>query len=191
MLASRLAAPLRWFQFGIRDLAWVSLVAALVFAWQRPSERGMVTTDRELDLAIAGRGYFIVKHFDSGRTGYVRHGKLSINSFGQLCYGRPIDGWVIEPQITFPSDHLDIKITHDGNVYYWMQNDPQPFTCGAFQLATFMAPEQLGEHVPGIYAESQAAGVPMHVNPGNTGAGMIQQGRLDTSADPTACDDVF
>jgi hypothetical protein len=159
MRIGRYSLRLPTLQVGVRDLMWGVVVASLLFAaYYGTPQAGPTYTGRELDLAICGRGYLPVAHQYTQMPAYVRYGRLTINACGQLCFGRPHDGWLVQPQITFPSDHQ--------------------------QLATFIGEEHLREIAPGIFEPSQQSGVATITNPAAHGSGLIQQGWLEHGAAP-------
>ncbi|MGK0521589.1 MAG: flagellar basal-body rod protein FlgG, partial [Planctomycetota bacterium] len=63
-------------------------------------------TERNLDVAIDGNGFFSVILAD-GTTGYTRNGRLTVSEDGSLVVGWPRDcywsiGHVLTPQVTIP-----------------------------------------------------------------------------------------
>jgi flagellar basal-body rod protein FlgG len=74
------------------------------------SQGNMIQTEKPLDMAIAGRGYFQVLRPD-GTLGYSRDGSFQINSDGQLVTA---GGLLVQPTVTFPSDTQTISISQDG-----------------------------------------------------------------------------
>ena len=172
------AFPAGWLQFSLRQLAIMVLVAAVACWWWLYKPAGLHKTGRELDVAICGRGYFVCTSPTSGPIGYSRRGDLSVNSQGQLCIGRPAEGWLVEPSITIPSDAISVSIAHDGNVYFYSQGQIQAQNAGQLNLATFIAPDELQTLVPGFYAETDESGQPHTSVPGESGAGWLQQGYL-------------
>lgn len=173
----------RFVRFTTRDLVWAIVVASILFACYRPRFATEATrTGRPLDLAINGRGYFVLEQDHTRRRAFTREGRFTIDSFGRLSWGRPIDGWSLQPQVTFASDYTSIQIALDGGVYYEQRDNPQVQQSGQFQLATFTAPDQLRELVPGLWEETQFAGVPHICNPGQSGCGFVEQGRLESQS---------
>jgi hypothetical protein len=173
--------PFRWIRFTTRDAVWCTVVVALLCALYRPQWSARAATGRELDVRIAGQGYFMVEDFQSSRRGYVRNGRLSLNSNGQLCIGwGPSRGdWVLQPQITIPSDYVDIAISHDGIVTVSQNGNSLRQQVGQLPLARFINTEGLHEILEGIYEETDKSGAPMVAIPGLQGMGYLEQGRLD------------
>jgi len=79
------------------------------------SQGTMVTTGRELDVAINGDGWFAIQKVDGGE-GFTRAGNLRVSSFGQLetDRGQPVMGNSGLPIIIPPSEK--IEIAPDGTV---------------------------------------------------------------------------
>ncbi len=79
------------------------------------SQGPMVTTGRELDVAINGDGWFAIQTADSSE-GFTRAGNLRVTSFGQLetDRGQPVLGNSGLPIIIPPSEKLEIA--PDGTV---------------------------------------------------------------------------
>ena len=69
-------------------------------------------TERNLDVAIDGDGFFAVTLPD-GSTGYTRDGGFQVNADGKLVTG---SGNILLPEITIPSDTLEISIDPEGRV---------------------------------------------------------------------------
>ncbi len=79
------------------------------------SQGSVVTTGRELDVAINGDGWFAIQTADSSE-GFTRAGNLRVTSFGQLetDRGQPVLGNSGLPIIIPPSEKLEIA--PDGTV---------------------------------------------------------------------------
>lgn len=79
------------------------------------SQGSVVTTGRELDVAINGDGWFAIQTADSSE-GFTRAGNLRVSSFGQLetDRGQPVLGNSGLPIIIPPSEKLEIA--PDGTV---------------------------------------------------------------------------
>ena len=74
----------------------------------------MIQTDRNLDIAVAGKG-FITVYDELGQEAYTRAGDLQINAAGQLVTGTGLPVAGVEGPIFLPP--LDrITITPDGSI---------------------------------------------------------------------------
>jgi flagellar basal-body rod protein FlgG len=145
------------------------------------SQGAFATTNAPLDVAISGRGFFMVQDPSSGQNVYTREGNFSLNRDGVLVTGSAQTGRVVQPQITIPQDALNVLISPDGLVSFNQVGNPQFQQAGQLQLATFINPEGLLKQGEGIYNETQASGSANLVNPGQQGAGQLQQGMLEQS----------
>ena len=80
-------------------------------ATPRIMSQGTVTpTEKELDVAIRGEGFFAVQLPD-GRIGYTRDGSFERDSTGLLVN---VDGYQVQPGITIPENANGLSISSDG-----------------------------------------------------------------------------
>lgn len=79
------------------------------------SEGALKSTDNPLDLAIQGKGYFMVSTADGER--YTRNGHFNLSADGQLVTsdGDPVLDSNHSP-ITFAQDETDLKVAQDGSI---------------------------------------------------------------------------
>src|SRR5690606_19726099 len=98
------------------------------------SQGSVVPTEKELDLAIRGEGFFVVQMPD-GRTAYTRDGTFERDSSGLLV---SLDGYQIEPGITIPDTANSVSIGADGTVEAFLGTDTLPTQNGQLQLARFV-----------------------------------------------------
>jgi flagellar basal-body rod protein FlgG len=144
------------------------------------SQGKLVTTGRELDVAIDGDGFFQVQD-PTGQILYTRCGTFSRNRNGQLCLCSAGVSRLIEPNISIPQDALRISIGEDGIVSVLQFGSPQEHLYGQIQIAQFINYEGLRPVGDGLFAESQASGAPIIGNPGANAAGPLRQGMLEAS----------
>lgn len=78
-------------------------------------EGALKSTDNPLDLAIQGKGYFMVRTADGER--YTRNGHFSLSPQGELITS---DGDSVldsnHSPITFAQDETDLKVAQDGSI---------------------------------------------------------------------------
>lgn len=141
------------------------------------SQGTAVSTDRNLDVAIQGEGFFQVMRAD-GTLGYSRDGSFKLDSMGQLC---TTDGLLIQPQTSIPTDATEINITQDGNISVKSGNDTTQTIVGTLQLVRFQNPSGLLSVGHNMYVETAASGSPIQDTPGSNGMGTIEQGYLEGS----------
>ncbi len=76
----------------------------------------LVRTNRSLDLAIEGQGFFHVAHPLKKRDAYTRRGRFTTNIAGQLVLRAGDDEWILNPEITIPAGTAEIEVAADGQV---------------------------------------------------------------------------
>ncbi|MGO9544073.1 MAG: flagellar basal-body rod protein FlgG [Rhodomicrobium sp.] len=136
----------------------------------------ITSTGNQLDLAINGRGWFQVQG-PNNQILYTRAGTLSKNAQGQLVTQ---DGYLVIPNITFPSNTANIQINQTGAVFA----DPGTGVLsqvGQLTIATFANDAGLQALGGNLYQETASAGNPQVQNPGQPGYGTIQQGYIEGS----------
>lgn len=135
---------------------------------------GLQRSERELDIAIFGKGYLCVTDQNNGDTYYTRHGRLKLNAQGQLVCGlAPGEAWLIEPNITLPMEASAVTIRDDGSVQFEIPGSSTSISAGQIQLANFINPEGLREIeiLPGILQATDDSGAALVGNPGINGLG--------------------
>lgn len=141
------------------------------------SEGAFKSTGGDLDLAIEGDGFFQVL-MDDGTTAYTRDGSLKMDANGQLTTS---DGYIIQPQVSIPSDATEITITPDGKVSVQTAGSSDQTEIGTLTLVKFPNPAGLSALGKNLYEETAASGKPVEGTPGQEGLGSVQQGFLEGS----------
>ncbi len=136
----------------------------------------MEVTDRSLDAAINGRGFFQVQLPD-GNIGYTRNGQFHMDNTGQIVTA---SGNPITPSITIPEGSLGITIGEDGTVTV-RDSTGQQSNVGAFELADFINPSGLLAMGENMFTETAASGAPQAGTPGLNGIGSVLQNTLESS----------
>ncbi|WP_413436808.1 flagellar basal-body rod protein FlgG [Sulfuriferula sp. GW1] len=134
-------------------------------------------TGNDKDVAIQGSGFFQVLLPD-GTTAYTRDGSFQSDSQGQLVTS---SGYVIQPAITIPANAQSITIGRDGTVSVTQPGSVAPVQVGSLQLATFINPAGLEAKGENLYVETAASGTANTNTPGSNGAGLLNQGYVETS----------
>lgn len=134
-------------------------------------------TGNSKDVAIQGQGFFQVLMPD-GTTSYTRDGSFQSDSQGQLVTS---SGYQIQPNITIPVNALSITVGRDGTVSITQPGSTAPVEVGTLQLATFINPVGLQSVGENFYVETFSSGPPNINTPGINGAGMLNQGYVETS----------
>lgn len=136
-----------------------------------------MNTGNQFDTIIEGDGFFQVLKPD-GTTAYSRDGAFKMNSEGKLVTS---DGYVLQPEITVPSDAVNVSIGVDGTITAMLSGQSSPSGLGQLQLAKFVNPAGLKSLGKNLYEISDASGQPIVANPGSEGLGTLNQGFLEMS----------
>ena len=134
-------------------------------------------TGNPLDLVIEGSGFFQVR-LPSGETAYTRAGAFSKNRDGNLV---DPDGYLLDPQITIPTDAQSIMVGVDGTVSVTQPGQAQAQQVGTIQLATFPNPAGLKSIGKNLFLPSGSSGDAITGAPGENGIGTINPGFLEQS----------
>ena len=134
-------------------------------------------TENSLDMAINGQGYFQIQMPD-GTLAYTRAGAFQRDSTGQIVTP---SGYPLSPAITIPADALSISISRDGIVSVTQTGNAAPTQVGNIQLATFVNQGGLQSMGENLFVETASSGTPTPNTPGSSGAGLLNQGMVETS----------
>src|SRR5690606_34508116 len=132
-------------------------------------------TDKQLDLAIRGEGFFAVRLPD-GRTGYTRDGSFERDSSGLLVN---VDGYQVQPGITIPENANSLSISPDGIVQAYVGTDTTPTDLGQIQMYRFVNKEGLEAIGDNNFVETAASGAAQGGVPNSDGMGALLQGYLE------------
>lgn len=148
-------------------------------AIQRVEEQGSLEqTDRPLDLAIDGEGYFQVQ-LPNGDNAYTRDGSLQVSDQGVLVTS---EGYAIQPPIKIPQNTSSVVISATGIVTaQGVGGSGQDQEVGRIQLARFPNPSGLTSKGQNLFQETSASGQPTLGYPQDNGNGRIVQGYLEGS----------
>ena len=139
-------------------------------------------TNRKLDVAVSGNGFFRVKVDSNLGDGYAytRNGNFFVNQEGKLVIGSG-DGYRIDPEITVPTDAVDVSISQDGVVKAMRPGATAATNAGQFSLFQFVNPQGLNLLGGSLYQETESSGNALESRPKENAAGQIQQGFLEAS----------
>jgi flagellar basal-body rod protein FlgG len=154
----------------------VGLGAKLVATNRLHSQGSLKNTERPLDMAISGNGFFQVALPD-GTPGYTRDGSFSVDQNGILVTSQ---GYALDPNITIPQGALGVSVGTDGTVSVDI-GEAEPQVAGQVQLVNFINPSGLKAGGGNIFQETAASGAPVVGNPGDIGFGDIQSNFLEIS----------
>lgn len=141
------------------------------------TQGGVTTTERELDLALRGEGFFRVQLPD-GRTGYTRDGSFERDAEGNLVTA---DGYIVEPGITIPGEANSITISAQGQVQAYVGTDTTPTDLGQVDIARFVNKTGLESIGDNLFVETASSGPAQVGVPGDAGYGTLLQGYLEDS----------
>ena len=151
---------------------------ARVVATERIHTQGNPTkTDNPRDVSINGSGFFQVLMPD-GTNAYTRDGSFQPDQNGQLVTA---NGYPLQPAITLPQDTTGLTIGRDGTVSITQGGSSASVQIGQIQLATFMNPAGLESKGENLYVETDASGGANQTAPGQNGAGVLNQGYVESS----------
>lgn len=134
-------------------------------------------TDNALDIAVQGNGFFQVLLPD-GTTGYTRDGSFEKDNQGQIVTS---NGYPVQPNITIPANALTVTVGTDGTVSITQPGTSATTQIGNIQLSTFINPAGLLSIGQNLFLETASSGTPTPNTPGTNGAGIVNQGYVETS----------
>ena len=144
----------------------------------RITEQGnLVSTGNSLDLAIQGKGFFIVG-LPNGDSAYTRAGTFQLSAQGQIVNA---EGYTISPGVSIPSDAVDITINTNGQVQAKIDGQVTPQNVGTLDLVSFANGAGLESIGGNLLLETPSSGPPTVGTPGAPGYGFLQQGFIETS----------
>lgn len=133
------------------------------------------TTERSLDMAIEGRGFFQISMPD-GSIAYTRTGSFSVNQDGDIVTSQ---GYTLEPAVNIPQGSSSLTIGRDGTVS--TVTNGTLTQVGNLQVVDFVNPTGLEAVGGNLYKETVASGAPLQTTPGLNGTGEVVQGVLESS----------
>lgn len=139
------------------------------------SQGNLLPTDKELDVAIRGDGFFKITLPD-GRTAYTRDGSFALDAQGRIVTAQ---GYVVEPGLTVPQNSRNLTINAQGQVSVIEQGNTAPTQLGQIELSMFINKAGLQAIGDNLYLETPASGAPQNGSPGTEGFGDLQQGNLE------------
>ncbi|WP_373650522.1 flagellar hook-basal body protein [Schlesneria sp. DSM 10557] len=136
-------------------------------------------TERQLDLAISGEGFFVVKR---GETEYLtRCGAFTLDSNRQLCLLVCSDSVLLQPPMTVPEDVREIQVSADGTVSILKNSEATLVIIGRLHLARVASSPRLLPAGQTLYLPTRESGPIVVEAPLSNGIGEIQQGYLEQS----------
>jgi flagellar basal-body rod protein FlgG len=133
-------------------------------------------TGNELDLAIEGKGFFMV--LSNEEEVYTRAGNFKIDSEGYVCTAA---GDRLQPEITIDPEAVSISIDSGGSLVVYGQDASTPLSQEDLKLYSFINPAGLSSMGRNLYRPTEASGEAVEGAPGVDGLGTIAQGYLEMS----------
>lgn len=132
-------------------------------------------TNNELDLAIEGKGFFMI--MSNEEEVYTRAGAFKIDRDGYVCTS---DGDRLQPEFVVPEETVTISVDQGGRM---VALDEEGIEVASVQLMLYTFPNQAGLFSIGrnLYRQTEASGEPVEEMPGMEGMGTIAQGFLEMS----------
>lgn len=137
----------------------------------------LTRTGNPLDIAINGKGWFQVSGAD-GEVAFSRSGSFGRNADGDLVN---VDGRPLQPRISIPSDASEIQISESGQVSVRSGSAGQLRVVGQILTARFANEAGLEPMGGNLYRVTPASGAAVTGVAGESGAGTLQQGYLESS----------
>jgi len=134
-------------------------------------------TGNTYDLAIQGNGFFQI-NTPQGEIAYSRNGAFKLDSDGTMVDGQ---GYALEPEISIPSDLVNISVAQDGTVSGQNATTGEMSTLGQITLVNFINPSGLAPQGDSLYLATDISGDPIEETPGLEGIGTIRQGMIEGS----------
>lgn len=141
------------------------------------TQGGLTQTGNDLDLAIEGRGYFVVNRPD-GTVAYTRDGNFSRSAEGEIV---TLEGYPVDPGMVIPENTTKVEISLNGTVSAYVGDAIEPEVLGEINLATFINDAGLQAVGGNLYLESVASGPAAIQVPGEEGTGLLRQGYTEGS----------
>lgn len=139
------------------------------------SQGNLLPTQKTLDVAVRGEGFFRVQLPDN-RTAYTRDGSFEMDAQGRLVTAL---GYIVQPGITIPQNSSGITINAQGQVAATPAGTNTPTQIGQLELSTFVNKAGLQAIGDNLYLETPASGTPQNGTAGSSGYGDLLQGNLE------------
>lgn len=136
----------------------------------------LVASERGLDLALDGAGFFV---FADGRGGqvYSRSGKLQVGPDGRLT---DLAGRELLPALNIPAEAVQVGVSPQGQVQA-LAADGRVLAQGQIEIASFANPGGLVAVGGNAFAPGPASGPPLLAAPGEAGRGLVVAGAAQAS----------
>ncbi|MDQ2079940.1 flagellar basal-body rod protein FlgG [Xanthobacteraceae bacterium Astr-EGSB] len=134
-------------------------------------------TDKDLDVAIRGEGYFKIERND-GTYAYTRDGSFERDGQGRLVTA---NGLLVQPGITIPENASQITINPQGQVSVNIGTSTTATIIGQLTLTRFINKAGLEAIGDNLFVETPASGAPQDGIANTDGMGDILQKYVESS----------
>ncbi|MCK6593608.1 MAG: flagellar basal-body rod protein FlgG [Bacteriovoracaceae bacterium] len=134
-------------------------------------------TNNPFDLMINGEGFFGIQ-MPNGELRYTRDGSFNVDGTGTLVNKQ---GYKVFPNLTFPPNTSSVSISEDGKVDAFVKGTIEPTNIGQIPIFIFVNPVGLKSTGMNLYQVTVASGAPVQGIAGESNAGGLMQGALETS----------
>ena len=121
------------------------------------SQGAFETTNRPLDVAVEGEGFFQVQQ-PNGQVSYTRDGAFEVSDTGTIVTHQ---GLAIVPGIKLPPNSSQLTISRSGVVTVVRAGDTNPTEIGRIELARFVNPAGLEALGDNLLKQTPASGEPV------------------------------
>ena len=139
------------------------------------SQGTVESTEKELDIAIRGEGFFRILLPD-GRTAYTRDGSFERDATGQIVTA---NGYTLDPAITVPVNATGLTISPQGAVSAVVGTATTATVLGQIQIARFVNKTGLEAIGDNLFLETASSGAAQLANPGDEAYGQLLQNHLE------------
>ncbi|MFH1035403.1 MAG: flagellar hook basal-body protein [Pseudomonadota bacterium] len=136
----------------------------------------IVSSERPLDLAIDGGGYFVLGDGQGGEL-YSRAGNFQLDAQGRLVDAQGRQAW---PPITLPAQTASVQVSAQGQVQA-LAGDGTLLAQAQLETAVFGNPGGLQAVGGNAYLATAESGPPVSAAPGTPGHGQIVSGAMQAS----------
>jgi HEAT repeat protein/flagellar basal body rod protein FlgG/flagellar basal body rod protein FlgC len=146
------------------------------------SQGPVIETGQALDLAIQGKGLFVVEYQDGEhvRRLYTRDGRFKMQKDGVLV-SRAVPRARLVPEISLLPDTTQVAVSSSGVVLARTKVVQVLAERGRISMAWFEHPEKLVSARPGFFIRTPEAGAITESNPSEGALGSLQQGSVEGS----------
>jgi len=142
------------------------------------TQGALETTDRSMDWAISGDGYFAVR-LTNGEVAYTRDGSFEVDEGHNIVTS---DGFPLVWSGTLPAEAQNVQINTDGKVTYSLSStDENRYSAGQVTLYRFINPSGLTNTGQNLWSANDVSGAAISGTPNANGLGYTVGSTLERS----------